>query len=406
MKLDENNQSVGRIRVKAPLDLKSYTRAVEEPVTRQQRLINHLELEQRCPVMLGKAGPESVADVRIENPIGFVQIPVGLAGPLTILGKHQSGTFYAPLATTEAALVASCARGCKVFQKSGGIRAAALKEGMIRAPVFRFKTIDDAIDFAATLSQYEEFFRKSAEKTTRFGRLQGIEPHLIHNEVHVRFTYTCGDAGGQNMSTIATYTACHAFLDRYGAEHRVIDFMLEGQMSGDKKLALMNVTNPRGVSVVAWGIVSDKTSQEILGCTTTRLHRMVMTGRTGSMRAGMVGENANASNVLAALFVACGQDVGCIFEAGWAQIITSIDEDTKDMTLSLYIPSLPIATVGGGTGYATQMEALGLLGCVGEGKKWALAETIAAFALALEVSTIGAMSNDTFSGSHERLARK
>ncbi|KAF2221485.1 hydroxymethylglutaryl-CoA reductase [Elsinoe ampelina] len=368
-------------------------------------MVESLRLTERCPAILGNKAPQPLEQIKIENPIGFAQIPIGLAGPLTITGKSQQGTFFAPLATTEATLIASCSRGCKAFQSKGGIRAAALKEGMLRAPVFRFNTIDDAVSFAAVVPQYADFFRQAAERTTRFGKLISIRPNIIHKEVHIRFSYTCGDAGGQNMSTIATHAACMSFLKKYASTHNIIDFVLEGQMAGDKKLAIMNVDDPRGVSVMAWGSIPDVVCQKVLGTTAARIHKTLTSARAGATRVGMIGDTVNASNIVAAMFIACGQDAGSVFEAGWAQVISSIDEDTGDLTMSIYLPNLPVASIGGGTTYSTQLEALGMLNCAGKDKKWALAETIAAFALALDISTASAMTNDTFSNSHQKIAR-
>lgn len=379
--------------------------AANKAIARRERFCAELDLKRRCPVIMGERAPQPVEQVRIENAVGFAQVPIGLAGPLTISGKHQTGTFFAPLATTEPTLVASCARGCKAFQAMGGIKAAAIREGMLRAPVFRFSTVDDAVAFTAVLPHYENFFKREAAKTTRYGKLQTVKGHLIHKEVHVRFSYTCGDAGGQNMTTIATHAACSAFLNTYASKHKIIDFILEGQMGGDKKLTLMNTTDPRGVTVVAWGTISDDTARRVLGSSTKRIYETLTTTRAGAMRAGMVGDTINASNIVAAMFIACGQDAGSVFEGGWTQLGYTVDEDTQDLTFSLYMSNLPVASIGGGTSYSTQHECLQMLNCSGEGRKWALAETIAAFALALDISTISAISDDSFARSHQKLAR-
>lgn len=137
--------------------------------------------------------------IKIENFIGFTSVPVGLAGPLRIRGHYQKDEVTAPLATVEATLVASVNRGCKAFQQCGGVRAYAMSEGMGRAPVFRFATVDDAVTFCERLPILEGQLREDAEKTSRFARLIGLTPHIIGTKVHVHFEYTCGDAAGQNM---------------------------------------------------------------------------------------------------------------------------------------------------------------------------------------------------------------
>jgi hydroxymethylglutaryl-CoA reductase len=103
--------------------------------------------------------------------------------------------------------------------------------------------------------------------------------------------------------------------------------------------------------------------------------------------------------------ITAGQDPASVGESSWSHLTTELDDDSGDLTFSLYFPSLPVGTVGGGTGYPTQREALDLIGCRGTGRKWALAETVASFALALDISTLSAVCNDTFAQSHHRLAR-
>jgi NADP-dependent 3-hydroxy-3-methylglutaryl-CoA reductase len=343
--------------------------------------------------------------VRIENLIGFAQVPLGIAGPLTIHGENQSGTVYAPLATSEATLVASCSRGCKAFEQSGGLHAAVLQEGMSRAPVFRFANVHDALSFYRLVPSLKSEFEAAAEKSSRFAKLQKITPHIFGKEVHVKFSYACGDASGQNMTTIATHLACQSLLRSRGLELKVIDFQIEGQLSSDKKFSSINIQEPRGTQVLVWGTLSDTICRSVLGTSAARIHAALMTGQQGSIRAGMAGSNINTANIFAAMFIACGQDAASLMESGWTQLSSSYEAETGHLTLSLFVPSLVVGTVGGGTVYPTQKEALEMIGCAGEGKKWALAETIASFALALDLSTVSAVADDTFARSHERLAR-
>jgi len=185
----------------------------------------------------------------------------------------------------------------------------------------------------------------------------------------------------------------------------VIDFQIEGNMSSDKKLSWSNVTSPRGVQVMAWTILDDETSQAVLGISCARLHRAATKASHSAIRSGIFGNNINTANILAAMFIACGQDAGSVLECGWSQLMTEYDEETRELTLSLFFPSILVGSVGGGAAYPTQREALELIGCFGEGRKWALAETIAAFALALEASTLAAVGNGTFAEAHRKLAR-
>lgn len=156
---------------------------------------------------------------------------------------------------------------------------------------------------------------------------------------------------------------------------------------------------------MAWGVLTPESCKEVFGCDTERLYRFLMIGKDGGIRAGHFGCNVNTANILAAMFIATGQDAGSIAEASWSHITMELDKDTGDLTMSIYFPSMTVGTVGGGTGYATQAEALRMLGCDIPGKKYALAGIIASFALALEASTSAAVTNDTFTSSHVRFAR-
>ncbi|KUJ08912.1 hydroxymethylglutaryl-CoA reductase [Mollisia scopiformis] len=344
--------------------------------------------------------------IKIENHVGFTQVPVGLAGPLTINGTYQKcKEVYGPLATVEPTLVAACSRGCKLFSTCGGISTSALTEGLSRVPVFVFSTISAAVAFYHRVPDLLGEFKVSAEKTSRHAVLLSLTPHIIGTGVHVKFMYSCGDAAGQNMVTLGTHATCTDFLSSESRPVELIDFQLEGNISSDKKLSWGSVHEPRGVSVMAWSTITNDASLKIMGSSTKRLKTVLTRIEEGGLRNGNLGQCLNTANVVTAMFIACGQDAASVLESGWSQLTAEVDDETGDLTLSLFFPSLLVGTVGGGTGYATQKEALDLIGCSGEGKKWAFAETVAAFALALEASTLAALANDTFAASHKTLAR-
>ncbi|CZR55006.1 related to hydroxymethylglutaryl-CoA reductase [Phialocephala subalpina] len=328
--------------------------------------------------------------IKIENHVGFTQVPVGLAGPLTVNGTSQkTKQLYGPLATVKPTLVAACSRGCKLFSTCGGISTSALTEGLSRAPVFVFSNIAAAVAFYHLVPSLLEDFKANAQKTSRHAVLLSLSPSIIGSSVHIKFTYSCGDAAGQNMVTLATHAACSAFLSSASRPSDLIDFQLEGNISSDKKLSWGSVHEPRGVSVMAWGTITNEVSQKILGCSTKRLKTVLARFGEGDLRNGNLGQCLNTSNIVASMFIACGQDAGSMLESGWSQLTAELDSETGDLTLR----------------YATQREALELIGCYGEGKKWAFAETVAAFALSLEISTLAAIANDTFAASHKSLAR-
>ncbi|PWY66727.1 hmg-CoA reductase [Aspergillus heteromorphus CBS 117.55] len=357
------------------------------------------------------------SQIHIENFIGFTRVPVGLVGPLRV---HESGApgegegegegedVYAPLATTEAALVASCSRGCKAFNQCGGIHFETLSDGMSRTPAFKFTSPASALAFARQVPSFQSELTKVAESSSRHLQLLSLTPTVIGSTTHVHFNYTSGDAAGQNMVSIATHRACHWLLSSDRSKPLNIQaFILEGSLSSDKKSSWTNTVNhPRGVEAMAWGSITNEVARATLGCSTEQLHQTFTGMVNGGIRAGIHGNGANAMNVVAAMFIATGQDVASVAEACWNQLTPEYDFETKVLTLSLYVPSLPVGTVGGGTHLDSQREGLEILKCNGRGKKRRLAGLVVAFALALDVSTIAAFTNDTFAQSHDRLRRK
>ncbi|CAI6099039.1 unnamed protein product [Clonostachys chloroleuca] len=350
------------------------------------------------------AAPEDVQSIKIENCVGYTKVPLGIAGPLRVSGTGVDGTLYAPLATQEATLVASCSRGCKALSVAG-VRFEVLSQGMSRAPVFMFDSPEGAVLFARGIPEILDEFGQWAASTGRFVRLQSTKIHILGSQVHLYCNFHCGAAAGQNMVTKAVNHACHQLLKSYGPKYQIKDWFVDGQMSSDKKPSWGNVKAARGVEVMAWGSLDNEKSLEILGCTTERLYQFLTTITNAGIRNGQFGSNANTANVLAAMFIATGQDAASLGEACWSQLTPEYNQETKILTLSLYFPSLPVATIGGGTGNATQKEALRILHCDGPEHKEKLAGLMASFALALEISTIAAISNGTFSDSHMRLAR-
>ncbi|KAK1978096.1 hydroxymethylglutaryl-CoA reductase [Colletotrichum cereale] len=355
-----------------------------------------------------RATDTGLEGIKVENLVGFTKVPLGIAGPLRIDGQYQQNTVFAPLATTEAALIASCSRGCKALQACGGVRTAVLGHGISRAPAFHFANVGDAVRFHSAVrdGEFDDAWKASAESTSRFAKLLRLTPHVIGKNVHVKFFYTSGDAAGQNMTTIATHKALGDFMKSpVATNYRVVGFQVEAQISSDKKMSWGNVFEPRGVQAVAWATLTNEVCKRVLGLTTADMDKTLSISREGSIRNGFMGNNVNTANILAAMFLACGQDVASLVEAGWSQLTHEYDPATGDMSLSLFFPSLTVGTMGGGTGLETQKHCLDLIHCSGAGKKFALAETIAAFALALDLSTVGAIGNDSFAQSHERLAR-
>lgn len=348
---------------------------------------------------------EEVKDIRVENCIGFSKVPLGIAGPLRLNCGDRTGLVHAPIATYEPTLIASCSRGCKAFNASGGMYFRVLGDGMSRAPVFTFPDPGDAVTFSRELPALRDEFSGWAEATSTHVKLQEMRPAVIGSQVHVLCTYTCGDAAGQNMVTKATQYACDMLREHYGDQFSITDFFIEGQMASDKKPSWSHVQTPRGVQVMAWGTISADACEAVFGCTTRRLYHAQRTLKEGGIRNGQFGSNINTANIVAAMFIATGQDPASIVDAAWCHLTTELDESTDALTMTMFCPSLPVGVIGGGTGYATQHEALRLLGCASTNERHRLAGIISSFALALDASTSAAIATNTFTASHMRLAR-
>jgi hydroxymethylglutaryl-CoA reductase (NADPH) len=336
----------------------------------------------------------------IENFIGAAQVPVGLAGPLKVVGEHAKGSFYVPLATTEGALVASVNRGCSIISAAGGARVAILADAMTRAPAFVCRDVGHLVAARRFVQEHLEDLRKAAEGTTSHGKLLGISPYAVGRTLFLRFHYQTGDAMGMNMATLATEAAAKVIEKGTGARLSA----LSGNMCTDKKAAGINLTEGRGKSVIAEvqlpaKVVRDKlhTTPEEVADVNTRKNLV------GSAKAGALGFNAHFANVLAAVFIATGQDAAQVVDGSLG--FTTAEADRAGLYFAVSLPALEVGTIGGGTRFPTQAECLQLMGCAGAGKARKFAEVVAAAVLAGELSLMGAIAAGHLGRAHARLGR-
>jgi hydroxymethylglutaryl-CoA reductase (NADPH) len=347
----------------------------------------------------------TVVGRNIENVIGAVQIPVGVAGPLLVRGDYANGYFYVPLATTEGALVASVNRGAKFVTESGGVRVKVLKDGMARAPLFRLPSLVDAVEFVEWVTQHFDELKKAAESTTRHGRLKDVQPFIVGNYVWLRLVFSTGDAMGMNMATIAS-DAVAKYIQQHFPKARLV--ALSGNMCVDKKANAVNFLLGRGKTVVAEAVVKREVLER-LGITAEDVHEVnVRKNLIGSALAHSYGFNAHFANIVAAIFIATGQDVAQVVESSMG--ITSTEPRDEGLYVSVFLPSLEVGTVGGGTGLPTQREALALLGVAGSGNPpgtnaLKFAEIIAATVLAGELNLLIALARNELASAHQRLGR-
>lgn len=337
----------------------------------------------------------------IENFIGTVKLPVGIIGPLRVNGLNANGDFHVPMATTEAALVASYARGAFAATKSGGISTAVLYEGVIRTPAFVFDGLLNAGRFVEWVVGDIETLKAVAESTTRFGRLVSVEPMIDNNMVFLICRYTTGDAAGQNMVTIATNALCERIVETCPIE--IAEWYIEGNFSGDKKASFLGLVTGRGRKVSASVTLPRAVVENTLGTTVDAMLAYGRVANLGSHLSGQLGAQAHFANGLAALYIATGQDAACVAEGAIG--ITRMEAQGDDLFCCVTMPNILVGSVGGGTGLPSQSAGLNILGLNGTGHGAALAEVAAATCLCGEISIVAAISAGDFSRAHEKLAR-
>jgi hydroxymethylglutaryl-CoA reductase (NADPH) len=337
----------------------------------------------------------------IENPIGTIQIPVGLAGPLKLNGEHAYGDFYVPLATSEGALVASVNRGCSAITEAGGATVRIADDKMTRGPVIKAKSVDEALKIKKWISDHFKELKKAAEVTTRHGKLLKIDPiAVVGRYLYPRFVFKTGDSMGMNMVTIATDNALNLLTHKTGA-HVIA---LSGNYCVDKKPSNLNMIQGRGKSLIAEAMMPQKIVEKRLKTTTEAIVE-VNTSKNliGSAISGSMGYNAQYANMIGALFLATGQDEAHIVEGSLG--ITTAENVNGDLYFSVNLPDVPLATIGGGTRLETARECLEIMGVYGSGKVGKFAEIVAGTVLAGEISLIGALAAGHLARAHKELGR-
>jgi hydroxymethylglutaryl-CoA reductase (NADPH) len=373
---------------------------------RQARLAFLAEQTGVLPVALQEISirPNSLTK-NTESLVGAVEVPVGMAGPLLFHGERAKGLLYAPIATTEGALLASAIRGAKAVSLSGGVTTRVLEQRVMRAPVFVLGNLAQATTFARWLLRNVDKLREQASRVSAHAQLLGVEPLVMGRKVHANFVYHTGEAAGQNMVTTCTWQALQWISEAIAEmpELRLEGSYIEATMSGDKKLQLSSFVNGRGTRAVAECFVSEEVLRQVLKVTPALLDRMLSLVRDGGLAAGMVGSNIGCSNTVAGIFTATGQDIACVHESSVCVLQHELRPD--GIQLELMMPSLVIGTVGGGTHLPRQNELLRMMGCTGPGSVIRLAEIIVGFCLVTDLSTAAAFASGEFALAHEKLGR-
>lgn len=360
---------------------------------------------------------DQIEGANCEAVIGYLPLPVGVIGPLTLNGED----FRVPLATTEGALVASANRGCRAIAQAGGCNAVITKNGMTRAPLVRLPSAMRAAELKAWVEAPANAaaLADAFNSTTRFGRLQSVYVHTAGRNAFVRFACHCGDAMGMNMVTKGCVAALETLREAF-PEVEVVS--MSGNVCADKKSAAINWVEGRGRSVVCEALLPREVVQRVLKTTPEAMvHVNINKNLVGSAVAGSLGGfNAHAANLVAALFLATGNDPAQVVESSQCITLLELDETSDaavtgagpDLHVSVTMPSIEVGTVGGGTGLPAQAAALAMLGCQGANRNGpgenadSLARVVAATVMAGELSLIAALASDDLLKAHIDLNRK
>lgn len=349
----------------------------------------------------------NVLGANAESVIGYVPVPVGVAGPIRIDGRDV----YLPLATTEGALIASTNRGCRAITESGGSETIVTSDGMSRAPVLRMPSLAEAGRLAAWVDEpaTQKLLADAFASTTRFGRLRHAKATVAGRNVYLRFKCFTGDAMGMNMITKGVNEALKVVLNEFS---NVEVQGLSGNMCTDKKPSAINWINGRGKSVVIEARITKDVLRDVLKTDADRMVALNLSKNLiGSAMAGSIGGyNAHASNLVTAVFLATGQDPAQNVES--SNCITLMEKDGDDLLVSCTMPSIEVGTVGGGTGLDAQAGCLELLGVRGASRSAPgenaanLARIVAGSVLAGELSLMAALTTNDLLSSHLELNRK
>ncbi|CAB1112575.1 unnamed protein product [Ectocarpus sp. CCAP 1310/34] len=319
---------------------------------------------------------ERIFGANCEIVCGYIPIPVGIVGPLTLNGQEV----YVPMATTEGCLVASTNRGCKAISQGGGCRAALLKDGITRAPCLRMPDAMAAADLKKWSETPENFeaIKAAFQTTTRFGKLQGLMSTVAGRNVYLRFNCFAGDAMGMNMVSKGVLAVVDLLQEEFPEMELVA---ISGNMCTDKKSAAINWVEGRGKSIVCEARIPGKHVEATLKTTvkarakgttnsiellfSAMVETNIQKNLVGSAMAGALGGfNAHASNIVTAVFLATGQDPAQNVES--STCITLMEEmDNGDLLVSVNMPSIEVGTVGGGTSLPAQAACLDIVGCRG-----------------------------------------
>ena len=388
---------------RAPLELPPISRKPRDDqswLAVQDRLCNWEMCAGKRPTHVEGLGvPFESTRGKIENLVGFAQVPLGIAGPLRVDTGAGKRVLYVPLATTEGALVASYSRGMRLLAAGGFVRSRVVRERLTQAPVLVYASAERAMAAAEVGRKSLARFQRITSSTTSHGALVDLAAQVIGRRLVLQLGFTTGDAIGINMAARATDLCAADLARRTKASERYVH-----GVDVEKRANARALVEGRGRSVVAEARVPRAALAEIARTTPEALVAIQRTYTTGFAHLGTQNWLVQSANGIAAAFLALGQDVAYVAECATGFLDLELDAD-GDLHAAATLPSLLVGTVGGGTDQGTARECLELLGCFGAGHANTLAEILGATVLAGDLSLMSAFCSHEFVSAHERLGR-
>lgn len=347
---------------------------------------------------IGKTYNDDEKITYCENLIGATAVPLGIAGPLKLKSDTIDDEYYIPLATTEGALVGSVSRGSKAITQSGGANVFSLRIGTTRGPVFYVGNLENNKNLRKWLHDNEEKISKIPEPTSPFIKYTKMVVSGTSDYVYINFYFDTQDAMGMNMATIATQLIADYIQQETGYKNIAV----AGNFDSDKKPSWSNFVNGRGFQVRAEATIKADVILSVLKSSAEKIYETWLAKcMVGSALAGSLGFNSHFANIVAAFYIATGQDPAHVVEGSMGITSTKILPNSN-LYIAVYLPAVMIATIGGGTKLNTQQEAQKI---VGVKQSYQLAEVLGGAVLAGELSLLSAIAECTLARAHERLGR-
>ncbi len=335
----------------------------------------------------------------IENMIGFAQVPLGLAGPLCVDTSAGWREVYVPMATNEGALVASHSRGMRLLGAGGGARSRVLKQGLTQNPMLVYPDAAAATRAGQLVCELLPQWREELAQRSQHGALTDARAQVLGRRLILRLEYTTGDAIGINMAAQSA-----DFCSRSLAQHSAaLACYVHGQ-DVEKRANARALIEGRGRSVVVDATIPRAALAALARTTPEALVDLHRTYCLGFAQLGTQNWLVQSANGLAAVMLACGQDVAYLPECATG-FLDLERTNAGDLYASATLPSLLVGTVGGGSQKGTAAACLEILGCSGDGHGNTFAEILGAVVLAGDLSLLAAFASHEFVAAHERLGR-